>query len=74
MSSASRGQDDAGRGPGPGGLRGRLPGLLHFRRGWPACTGPPEGRWATVMRFCEPSVVICDLCRPRDYAELGSDI
>jgi DNA replication protein DnaC len=31
-----------------------------------------EGRWATMMRFyAGPRLLIIDLCRPRDYAEMG---
>ena len=31
-----------------------------------------EGRWATTMRFfAGPSLLVVDLCRPRDYAEDG---
>ena len=29
-----------------------------------------EGRWATTMRFyAQPTLLVIDLCRPRDYAE-----
>jgi DNA replication protein DnaC len=31
-----------------------------------------EGRWATTMRFyAGPRLLIIDLCRPRDYADMG---
>ena len=31
-----------------------------------------EGRWATTMRFyAGPTLLVIDLCRPRDYAEEG---
>ncbi|ANS28821.1 hypothetical protein R1CP_20705 [Rhodococcus opacus] len=31
-----------------------------------------EGRWATTMRFfAGPTLLVIDLCRPRNYADAG---
>jgi hypothetical protein len=33
-----------------------------------------EGRWVTTMRFfAGPTLLVIDLCRPRDYAEDGGE-
>ena len=54
-------------------VEGRLPRLLHHRRRprRPHHQAALEGRWETTMRFWNgPQVLIIDLCRYRDYADI----